>query len=242
MRYLTNCAAAAALALALTPSLATASEPHAGPPPANWSGVYAGIHVGWGKASVDRNYPIDDHYVMAGVPIDQSPSGWLGGGQLGINRQFGTFLLGAEVSLAAADVAETGTFQGYPADPPVRLTTKIGNLLTATARLGMIHGPLLTYIKGGYAGAEITASSWDPVVHTSEVSHWTGGWTMGGGFEWMIRPNLTWGVDYSFVNFETRTFNGRVNGVGIAPPFFQNTEVNAELHSVMARLNFKLAP
>jgi len=241
MRLLLKAVAAAAFAiLALAPRAAPASEPHSGPPPLNWSGIYAGIHVGWGRLDVDRAYPIDDHYVMTGVPADQAPAGWLGGGQVGVNRQFGSTLIGAELSLAAADIAETGTFQGYPTDPPVRLATKMSNLFTATARLGGIHGSLLSYIKGGYAGAQITASSWDPAPHWSEVTHWTGGWTVGGGFELMIRPNLTWGVDYTYINFETRTHNGRVNGVGPGPPLFQNTQINAELHSVMARLNFKI--
>ena len=81
--------AASASALALLSSVAAAADiPTFSPPPApmlsttpiayNWSGFYVGAHGGWGFG----DGAFDDGFVV--------------GGQLGVNWQFNSFVLGAE--------------------------------------------------------------------------------------------------------------------------------------------------
>ena len=134
------------------------------PPEINWSGWYVGAHAGWGRWNADRGYPVDEHYVQAGTFLSQSTNGWFRGGQVGFNHQFSRIVVGGELSLSNANIDTRATVQGYPqfSDPPVRLTTKLSNLVTATVRVGATHGPFLFYVKGGVAGGEITAKSWDP--------------------------------------------------------------------------------
>jgi outer membrane immunogenic protein len=213
-------------------------------PSFDWSGVYVGVHAGWGRLEVDRQYPVDDHYVISGTFINQEADGWIHGGHLGFNHQIGSLVAGAEILVSRADIETTGVFQGYPTDPPVRLTAKMDTLLTATVRLGVAHGPFLLFAKGGYAGAEIGTKSWDPVPHWSEVSRWTGGWTLGAGFEVSLYKNITWGVEYSYIDLDVDTHNGPVNlsSSQPAPPRYQNTVVDPDLQIVTTRLNFKFRP
>jgi outer membrane immunogenic protein len=214
------------------------------PPEINWSGWYVGAHAGWGQWNVDRGYPVDEHYVQAGNFLSQSTNGWFTGGQVGFNHQFSRIVVGGEFSLSNANIDTSATVQGYPADPPVRLTTKLSNLVTATVRVGATHGPFLFYVKGGVAGGEITAKSWDPQPHWSEVTHWTGGWVIGTGFELFLHRNITWGIEYDFVGLEAKTFNGPVNYSSSVPalPAFQNTAIESDIRLVMTRLNFKFGP
>jgi len=114
----------------------------------------------------------------------------------------------------------------------------------ATVRVGATHGPFLFYVKGGVAGGEITAKSWDPQPHWSEVTHRTGGWVLGTGFELFLHRNITWGIEYDFVGLEAKTFNGAVNFSSSVPvaPLFQNTVIDSDIRLVMTRLNFKFGP
>ena len=216
------------------------------PPEINWSGWYVGAHAGWGRWNADREYPVDEHYVQAGTFLSQSTNGWFKGGQVGFNHQFSRIVVGGELSLSNANIDTGATVLGYPqfADPPVRLTTKLSNLVTATVRVGATHGPFLFYVKGGVAGGEITAKSWDPQPHWSEVTHRTGGWVLGTGFELFLHRNITWGIEYDFVGLEAKTFNGAVNFSSSVPvpPLFQNTVIDSDIRLVMTRLNFKFGP
>jgi len=212
-----------------------------------WSGFYVGAFTGWARLEVDRDYPVDEHYVIAGSSFKQEATGWITGGHIGFNHQFGHLVAGAELSVARADLESTGIFQGYPTDPPVLLTVKMDTLVTATARLGVARGPILIYAKGGYAGAEMATRSWDPAPHWSDVSHWTGGWTLGTGFELALHRNVTWGVEYSYVDLDVDTHNGPVNfsntgGARPAPPRYQNVVIDPDLQIVTTRLNFKFGP
>ena len=124
------------------------------------------------------------------------------------------------------------------------MTTKLSNLVTATARIGATHGPFLFYVKGGVAGGEITAKSGTrPLTGRRRPTGPAAGF-IGTGFELFLHRNITWGIEYDFVGLEAKTFNGPVQYSSSVPalPAFQNTVIESDIRLVMTRLNFKFGP
>jgi outer membrane immunogenic protein len=63
------------------------SSPPVSAPIYSWAGIYMGINAGYGASRLSADY-------LSG---SQSGSGWIVGGQLGANYQFGVFVVGFEV-------------------------------------------------------------------------------------------------------------------------------------------------
>lgn len=168
-------------------------------PVANWNGFYIGGHLG--GIFTGRE---DD----GGVRFDRDAGGVIGGGQLGYNWHPGTFLFGVEVS-------GSGTSLDAP-HPLGRLQA----VFTGTGRLGVTFDRALLYVKGGYAGTGYRGNlGADP--------DWGHGFTVGGGLEYMVLPNVTVGAEYSFI----RTSRD-VTELGLVR---RNTD---DLHKVVARVNY----
>src|SRR5919108_1100117 len=89
----------------------------------NWSGVYVGAHLGGAWGDVDWSG-------VEGLEISHEVDGWLAGGHLGFNQQFGRWVGGVEVSLSDGNV-ESGDDDSIRRDFG---TTEIDSLFLATAR------------------------------------------------------------------------------------------------------------
>ncbi len=61
------------------------------------------------------------------------------------------------------------------------------------------------------------------------------GWVVGGGVEYAFSRNLSFGLEYNFMDFGRVSYAG-VTAIGIP---FTITNVDLDVHSVTARLNFK---
>ncbi|MFY9628205.1 MAG: outer membrane beta-barrel protein, partial [Methylocystis sp.] len=151
------------------------------PPPALWTGFYAGIDAGGtfgGSNSVNvLNGPIWSNTGLAcGIPgqcssasalgatLPGSTSGFIGGGQIGYNYQFyNNFLVGLEADIQGiagssgttnAGLA-SGPVSGFPANNYVaslQTTKNIGYLGTVRGRIGYLVTPtLLVFGTGGLA-------------------------------------------------------------------------------------------
>ncbi|MBX9841290.1 MAG: hypothetical protein K2Z80_05725 [Xanthobacteraceae bacterium] len=66
----------------------------------NWSGIYVGVHGGYGWASTEWD-EVDPPPANEGTHIAR---GWLAGGQIGINHQFGRWVVGVEADASWADL------------------------------------------------------------------------------------------------------------------------------------------
>ncbi len=88
-----------------------------------WRGLYVGAHVGHGWADWDSNASIRRR--AAGPTTAQEPSqsagyldpskryrtrSWLGGGQIGYNTQWGSWVFGLEADVSWGDIEAGGTF------------------------------------------------------------------------------------------------------------------------------------
>lgn len=208
-------------------------EPLYAPPPIVWSGIYIGLHAGYGWGEADwrfKNWTSFNH--AAGERFDHDPEGGIVGGHVGFNRQTDRFVWGLEATLSGADISETSESPFWAGD---RLTTEIDVLWTATARLGYDWGRVLTYVKGGYAGASVEVSARDPLLAiTAQEDKTHHGWTVGAGLEYLVSPDLVLGVEYGYFDLGEAGHRGHDS---VDVPFRVDSDVT--LHTVMARLSYK---
>jgi opacity protein-like surface antigen len=120
--------------------------------------------------------------------------------------------------------------------------TSMDELFLAVGRVGYSVDNILFFFKGGFASAEISAAgarggeaglcittygygncpdvdaafppteslvSWSATGSTEKRHN---GFALGGGFDWMIWKNVSFGVDYTYVNLGSETHSGTLNG------------------------------
>jgi outer membrane immunogenic protein len=182
----------------------------------NWSGWYAGLHVGYGWG----------HVTISDLEENNKMKGWLGGGQLGYNVQSGGWVWGAEIDGAWTDVdvkdptCDVGcAIEGY---------VKIRSLYTARLRGGPTIGNTLYYLTGGFATGHLKYIDKD--VGPEAVSKWHTGYTVGIGVEHAFAPGWSGRLEYLYVNLRERTYPQGTPDV-----------VDPSTHLVRAALNYRFA-
>jgi outer membrane immunogenic protein len=215
------------------------------PPPRNWSGLYVGGHLGCAWADTDLTFLNTSGFGSTGDATSLDTSGWIGGGHIGYNHQMGRWVLGIEATLSGGDLQET-KLNPFNPDPPVfseTLTIDIDWLFTATGRLGYTWAPRwLTYVKGGYASANIEASMLAVTAvgrsetSTSAVHH---GWTVGAGMEYMLAPNIIIGAEYNYISLASKTHQMQACTPDPCIPIPSVNVDPDDIHSVTGRISFK---
>ena len=69
----------------------------------DWGGLYMGANLGWGAPNTKGMYNSDPEPDKSIDLRDVSDFGLLGGGQVGVDWQFGSYVLGIEGDVAAVD-------------------------------------------------------------------------------------------------------------------------------------------
>jgi outer membrane immunogenic protein len=168
--------------------------------PASWAGFYIGAHAGaaWQQAHNDGVYAIAD-----GIGRTKS-TGFIGGGQIGINFQSGSVVYGieADISGLSGKGTATGLVEGYSVSNQIRW------LATIRPRIGLVSGNTLFYGTGGLAIGgvrnrvifDLTPAA-DTVEKTTRV-----GWTAGGGIEHMWTRNWTIALEALYVDLGRKAF------------------------------------
>jgi outer membrane immunogenic protein len=224
-----------ALAADLRP--AYKAPPPAPPPVQDWSGIYVGLEAGygWGKqnfsnfdpffASKERsNFCGSECGPDAGIG-SVSQSGWLAGGFVGAQKQWGSWVLGIEADFDAADIKGSTTVATSffsELNQQHTLNTKIDELGTVRGKVGWAFSPnWMIYGTGGLALAHVktdftasqTFADGDCAFDTSGticgVSGFAGttmfGWTVGAGldYKWQIDQGsaVILGVEYLHYQF-----------------------------------------
>src|SRR5262249_25649150 len=140
--------------------------------------------------------------------LGEKPSGKLGGIQAGYNWQTGSFILGIEADIDAANIAGGGNFltQVGTASWTTTANQQLNFLGTARGRLGFTLTPsLLVYGTGGFAfgGAQLSSQVSSPLTAftnpaggncssfcgVGNTSATLKGWAAGGGLEYLVTPN-----------------------------------------------------
>jgi len=183
----------------------------------NWSGCYVGASAGTSNGSSEH---FDGDVVGRGTNSFDL-SGFIGGGQLGCNWQFGAWVLGIEGDGSA--VNKSG--QGFELGRPTWISeTQERWFVTARGRLGLTWTDrTLLYVTGGGAWAKIDASEWNTVTPTTtghQESQTRSGWTAGGGIEYAL--GYGWSVKSEFLYADFGTYT-----TFTSPPFAAGALQNA---------------
>lgn len=245
----------------------------------NWSGFYVGGQAGygWGDVNILDFGPIlDGGFTIDRTPF--RVDGGVVGGQVGFQQQFGRWVAGVELSLTGGQLSDSASaelvqpFTLLSGDKIIRdekdnLQTRVGQLFLATARLGYSWDRWLAYGKGGFASGEIKTAFQGNVLTTvvqgvqlptgatfagqssGSSSDRHSGYTLGTGLEYMVARNVTFGVEYNFVNLQDRTQTATAtiseNILGtpknITAPITYRVDPD-DIHLVTARLSYKFGP
>jgi outer membrane immunogenic protein len=270
----------ALVALSLGTSAAFAAEKRVPaytppPPPApvyTWSGCYVGASAGtstgssqhFATAGTTFNNPAGGvlNQIPAGTAITDSfdLSGFIGGGQLGCNWQWGVWVFGIEGDGSATNKSGQ-QFEGPLAALPggggsqdFVSQTQERWLVTARGRIGLSGwgwwgDRTLVYATGGAAWAKIDASEWGflsgppaatsgrgPIITGHQESNTRIGWTVGGGLEYAVGYGWSVKGEYLYVKFDDyTTFTTGPFAVGTVSP----REVKLDDHIWRAGMNYK---
>lgn len=220
---------AAALMVASTQIAAAAA-----PSVYDWSGLYVGANAGGAWSGTDWKFYNGSNTES----LSQNSSSWIAGGQVGgLFHLSPHWVAGVEGAWSATGISDNS--------PSVVVadrtrTSKVTDLLLATGRLGYSSGKWLSYIKGGYANANVGFDSYvtNTGLRTTTSTGRDGGWVAGGGLEYGLTRCISVGLEYDYVRIDIANRNQHVS-VGYLTP-----ETVSDAHSdgstVWARVNLRL--
>jgi outer membrane immunogenic protein len=199
---------AALLASVATSAFAADLPSRKGPPPApvyyappfTWTGFYVGVNGG--GAFTDMR----DNQFIGGGSVFGSPSGAVVGGQIGYNYQINQLVLGLEGSFDWADLNKDRTFADGSSN-----SLKVDSLATVLGRIGYAYDRTLFYVAGGYAGADVKASSFNDTITGLSYpgsSSWQSGYAIGAGIEYAMTNNISVKGEYLFSQLGSKTYYG----------------------------------
>jgi outer membrane immunogenic protein len=204
----------------------------------NWSGVYVGVTAGgvWGRSKDTFNDPAFPT-VVGLEAVNPNLSGFIGGGTLGANWQFGNVVLGVE-----GDGSWTNANGSSKLVPPFITTTTLEArerwIATARGRVGYAFDRWLVYATGGGAWASIHYTVTTVAGATNTSSGTLSGWTAGGGIEAKLAGNWSAKAEYLYVDFSDKNFFTPIAAGGNSG--IQRMDVNN--HIARVGLNYSFAP
>src|SRR5262249_53504600 len=132
------------------------------------------------------------------------PAGGFGGGQLGFNYQFGSFVLGAETDIQGAGISDTRTcLLGCIPGSSALIDQKLNWFGTTRGRVGLANGPVLSYVTAGaaYGGTETgLTTTLGGVTNAVSTTTTKTGWVWGTGVEAALAGNWTAKAEYLYLN------------------------------------------
>lgn len=200
----------------------------------DWSGFYIGGHAGYNWSEVDWSWEVP--VLFTEQDVSSRGSGFGGGVQAGVQKQWGSFVAGLEFSydwLAGQD-DEVIDFLFLPR----KIETDVDDLMMIDLRLGWAHDRFLGFIKGGYARATIDLDTFraEDDEHQSTSSGREDGVNIGAGLEFAVTDNIIVGADYTYV----RLFGDDREdaNTAIAAPS-DHSDLDVDIHMVNGRVSFK---
>jgi outer membrane immunogenic protein len=203
----------------------------------NWTGAYIGgnIGYGWGR-NVDPSIGFSDPNVIVGFDAyflaggnafqNFAPKGFLGGGQFGVDRQWGNFVFGVVADLQGADISgSSGVLVtpagGFPTSAQI-LSQKLDFFGTIRGRAGLAWNNWLLYGTGGFAhGHETTSMGFaapaGPVFLIGSNSEYLSGWAAGGGINYGF-ANWIVGAEYLHYDLGSSTVVANTVPPGVIVP------------------------
>jgi outer membrane immunogenic protein len=204
---ITSSMISSALAADLSPPVSSPTPPPI-LPSYSWTGWYGGLQLGgaWEKS----NWRV----------FSQTGSGFLYGGQLGVNYQIDQIVFGAEGDVSGSTLKADSICAAVAAN----CRTTMDYLASLRARAGVAFDRVMPYVDGGvafggfrFAQTAGLNQSWSDTVHI--------GWTVGAGVEYAFTDHLIGGVEYNYYGFPGDTLSGGKNPTTIRVDQSVNTAV-----------------
>jgi outer membrane immunogenic protein len=222
-----------------------------------WTGFYGGINAG-GKFGGNDDVNTEGQAApnianIAGGArpgfVPQNRDGFIGGGQVGYNYQFGQYVAGVETDIQYTDfrdhrsvtTAQLGT--GLPLDNT--FSSRLNYLGTVRGRLGFAYDHSLFYVTGGlaYGETEQHVDMFGPTGNlqfSGDRSGVKAGFAVGAGLEHAIANNVTVKGEYLYYDLGKDTLDVAViPGSGGAGTGY-NSHFENNGHILRVGLNYKL--
>jgi len=176
----------------------------------NWAGLFVGGTFGYG---VGRN---DSTLIIPATNAEAfflSPRGFDGGGIVGYNWQFGSWVLGVDADFQGSSGSGYLTCVNLCGADATTIDQKLSWFSTVRGRLGYAVGPALFYATGGGAFGKVKESITQAGAGSASFSHSQSGFAVGGGIEnkldffGLLGPNWTTRTEYLYIDL------GSVNDV-----------------------------
>ncbi|MGA0595724.1 outer membrane protein [Enterovirga sp. CN4-39] len=210
-----------------------APAPYAAPVPMfTWTGLYLGAQAG-GVAGGDFDFR---NNTLGAGPVSgrASVGGFVAGGQVGYNWQWGNVVVGIEGDVLYSDYGNSLSLTVPGAGTATARARADGFSANITGRVGYAFGRTLVYAKGGWAYLDtVRFSAGATGVGTFSRTTDMDGWTVGAGIEHAILDNVTLGVEYRYTQYGAKTVNFA------AAPASVPVRVELDSHAVVGKLNWK---
>jgi outer membrane immunogenic protein len=234
-------------AYAANPGRAVFKAPPSHPPVWSWTGFYIGANAG-GSVGRDRTTQselpsIGSNQIVGSFTM--SPTGFIGGGQIGYNYQFTPqWLVGLEGDFQGASQSDSVcVLECSPTpviDTTITATQKLKWFATARARIGYTDGDWLWYVTGGgvWGGISESVSLTNvPAPGAVSADHNKSGLTVGGGVETYLWGAWTGKLEYLYMDLGSITDSFTVSpGIGVQT---WTTTSDIRDHIIRAGLNYK---
>lgn len=206
-------------------------------PPADWNGLYAGMHLGAGFGRTNwadpfPTPPSGDYNMMGGA---------LGGFQVGYDKQFGKWVVGVELAGSLAQLEGSNTcFGGDPntATAAQQCESNTHGFGLLTGRLGYAFGRSLIYGRAGGAMAReayvLNTGAAGGSIDTQRATNF--GWIVGGGIEHALTNRWSVTAEYRYMDFGSRTVHFDVPA-GIAQ--VADTSIRSQRQTVTLGVNYR---
>ena len=183
-------------------------------PPSNWTGFYAGGHLGYAWGSSNWTAPGVSGSLDLAQPVDTfaETGSFFEGLQAGYNYMLpNRVLIGAEIdasfpafqNLAGISIGGISNFTS-PTLGPVSYSETVLSSGTVRGRIGYAPGNWLFYATGGFAWSYDQLTLTQLASGTTDMPFlWRLGWAAGAGVEVPILPHWTARLEYLFTDYGT---------------------------------------
>jgi outer membrane immunogenic protein len=210
-------------ALALTGSAAFAADlPSRAPPPVylppppifTWTGIYVGGQIGYAWTSGNNQFTGFDPFFNTGTflttSIGGTPSGVIGGANVGYNYQVNQWVFGLVGSVDGTSLSNTSA-AFFPDGTTITAHSTADIQGSIRGKLGIAWDRALIYATGGVAfgGFNTNVSiantgflnGGNPFFANGSVSSTRVGWTVGGGLQYAVTNNWSVFAEYRYTNW-----------------------------------------
>jgi opacity protein-like surface antigen len=212
----------------------------------DWSGVYIGAHAGYGGGMKDWEQGSAD-FAARGPQI---------GGQVGINKQLGSFVFGLELDGSWADIkgSRSSVFGGPAVGVTLEstLTSKIDSLATFAGRAGIAADRWFVFAKAGLSAVHEKHNAFSnltSIVGGAAVTQTTA----TSGSETRYAPMLGFGAeyalagpwslvaeyDYHHLGVRSVRLTGTTSSLGVTAPVAGDSRIEQAIHVAKLGVNYR---